>query len=247
MDLKIRRDGRLDAGQKLTKLLRAMARVAGADDHPRFHVQGGEQGRRPVPDVVVSPSRGQARSHRQEWRGAIERLNLALLVHAEHQRAIRRMQVQPDDIADFVDQQRIFRELERFGAMRVQRERLPDARHRRLTQAFVFGQVAGTPVNRVPRRRLERRGDRLFNLRIGDLPWSAGPRLIEQSCQPRRDEAPAPFPHGLDRHAELRRNGRVLRAKERAKTREILLERVQRPEASCGRCGERGVRPHSSP
>ena len=117
----MRRDGRLDAGQKLTKLLRTMARVADADDRPAFHVQGGEQRRGPVPDVVVGASGRQARSHRQERRGAIEDLNLALLVHAEHQGPIWRMQVQPDDVADFVDEQRILRKLERLYVLALPR------------------------------------------------------------------------------------------------------------------------------
>ena len=151
-----------------------MPRVTGADDRPGFHIQRREQRRRPVPHVVVRAAGRQARTHRQQRRGAIERLDLALLVHAEHQGAIRRMQIQPDDVAHFVDEQRILRQLERLGPMRLQRERFPDARDRRLTQPFVFRQVPGAPVGRIARRRLERRGDRAFNLRVGNFPRRPG-------------------------------------------------------------------------
>jgi len=83
-----RRHRRLDAVQKLTTLLGAMARVAGPDDDPSFHIQRAEQRRRPMPDVVVGLSGRQPRTHGQQGRRAIERLDLVLLIHAEHQRAI---------------------------------------------------------------------------------------------------------------------------------------------------------------
>lgn len=128
MDVEIRRHGRVDAEQKLPKLLGAMARVAGPDDGPRFHIQRREERRRPVPDVVVGASGREARAHPQERRRAIEGLNLTLLVDAGHQRPIRRMQVQPDDVPHFVDEERVLRQFERLGPMRLQREGFPDAR-----------------------------------------------------------------------------------------------------------------------
>ena len=93
--------------------------------------------------------------------------------------------------------------------MRLQRERFPDARDGRLTQAFVFCQIPGAPVGRIARRRLEGRGDRAFNLRVGDLPRRPRARLIEQSSDPGRHEPRAPFADGLERHIEVRRDGRV--------------------------------------
>ena len=45
----------------------------------------------PVPDA-----------QRQDRRGAVQRLDLTLFVDTEHQRAIRRVEVEPDDIAHFV-------------------------------------------------------------------------------------------------------------------------------------------------
>ena len=55
---------------------------------------------------------GDARSQRQERPSAIERLYLALLVHAQHHRLERRIEVQADDVAHLVDKEWIAGELE---------------------------------------------------------------------------------------------------------------------------------------
>ena len=52
------------------------------------------------------------------------------LVHAQHQRLFRRIQIQPDDIADLVDELRIIADLEGVDQMGFEPERLPDPAHR---------------------------------------------------------------------------------------------------------------------
>ena len=42
----------------------------------------------------------------QQRLGAVERLNLALFVHAQDQGAVRRVGVEADDVADLVDEMR---------------------------------------------------------------------------------------------------------------------------------------------
>jgi hypothetical protein len=71
------------------------------------------------------------RSHRQRRLGAIDRLDLQLLVDAQHNSAIRRVEVKSGNFADLFDKQRIARQLKGFAAMRLQPERLSDAVHRR--------------------------------------------------------------------------------------------------------------------
>jgi hypothetical protein len=62
------------------KLARPVALVKLADDLAALDIQRGEQCRRPVACVVVSTPLGVARSHRQDRLGAIEGLDLRLLV-----------------------------------------------------------------------------------------------------------------------------------------------------------------------
>ena len=94
-------------GQELLELGGAVAAVDGADDLAGGHVQRGEQGGDAVADVVVGAPLGHAGHHRQHRRRAVQRLDLALLVHAQHQRLLGRVQIQPDDVADLVDELRI--------------------------------------------------------------------------------------------------------------------------------------------
>ena len=60
--------------------------------------------------------------HRQHWRGAVQRLNLAFLVDAEDQRSLRRVQIEPDHVADLLDELRIAWHLE--GVVQPHRHRM---------------------------------------------------------------------------------------------------------------------------
>jgi hypothetical protein len=73
----------------------------------------------------VGPPFDLARSQRQQRLGAIQRLNLQLLIDTEHEGFVRGVQVQPDDVADFVDEERVLRQLERFDPMGLEREGAP--------------------------------------------------------------------------------------------------------------------------
>ena len=51
--------------------------------------------------------KGSTRSHRQERLGSIERLYLALLIDAQHDRAFRRRELEADDVPHLLDEQRV--------------------------------------------------------------------------------------------------------------------------------------------
>jgi hypothetical protein len=57
--------------------------------------------------VVVGSAFDLSGAHRQQRRGVIQRLNLALFVHAEHERTIRRCEVEANDVAHLLDKERI--------------------------------------------------------------------------------------------------------------------------------------------
>jgi hypothetical protein len=61
-----------------------------ADHFPVEHVQGGEERGRAIPLVVMGHGAAAPLFHRQAWLGAIQRLNLALLIDREHQGLLRR-------------------------------------------------------------------------------------------------------------------------------------------------------------
>ena len=96
--------------------------------------------------VMVGSTLGLAGQHREDRLAAAQRLNLALLIHAQHQSVMRRVQIQAYDVPHLVDQQRIVGQLERFAAVRTRSERPPDAADRRLTQSGPRCQRATTPM-----------------------------------------------------------------------------------------------------
>src|SRR6266498_3716000 len=102
-----------------------------ADDLADLDVERCEERRGPVALVVMCAPLDLAGAHRQQGLRAVKRLDLALLVHTEHQRTIRRIEVQPDDVAHFLDKHWVGGELEGLDPVRLQPEGTPDAMHAR--------------------------------------------------------------------------------------------------------------------
>ena len=93
-------DHGVDLIQKLDEFLRPMAQQAFADHLARFDVERSKQRRRAVALVVVGHRGRPALLQGQARLCAVEGLDLALLVHAQHQRLVRRVHVKADDVGD---------------------------------------------------------------------------------------------------------------------------------------------------
>ena len=87
--------------------------------------------------------------------GAIQRLDLALFIEAEHQRVIGRMEIQPDDVAHLLDKLRVGGELEGIDAVRLEAERPPDAGDGRFRQPGDLRHAARRPLRRMRGRSFE--------------------------------------------------------------------------------------------
>ena len=109
-----------DRAQELQELLRAMPSMQLTDDFAGGDIQGRKQRRGAMAAVVMRSPLRHAGHHRQDRLRAIQGLNLALLVHAQHQRSVGWVQVQPHDVAHLLDEERIGGELEGLGTMRLQ-------------------------------------------------------------------------------------------------------------------------------
>jgi hypothetical protein len=118
---------RLDGVEEADELLVAVPLHVAADDGAVEHVQRGEQRGGAVPLVVVGHRAGAALLHRQAGLGAVERLDLALLVDREHDGVRRRVDIEPDHVAQLLDELRIVRELELPDPVRLQAVGAPDA------------------------------------------------------------------------------------------------------------------------
>ena len=149
-------DGALHLGRGTRRNSRApMPLHAAPDDRAGGGVEGGEQGGRAVALVIVAAPLRLARPHGQHRLGAVERLDLALLVDAEHQRAVRRVEIEADDVAHLVDELRVARQLEALDPVRLQAEGAPDTVHRRRGDARRPGHRAAAPVGRTVGHRLQ--------------------------------------------------------------------------------------------
>src|ERR1700722_15403165 len=80
--------------------------------------------------VIMGHGSSAALLHREAGLSAIERLDLALFVDAEHDGVRRRIDIEPDHVAQLVDEIGVFGQLELSDAMRLEPVRAPDALHR---------------------------------------------------------------------------------------------------------------------
>jgi hypothetical protein len=117
----------LDRVEEAAELSRPVPRHALADDGTRLHVERSEQSGRAAALVVVGAPLDLTGAQRQQRLRAVEGLDLALLVDAEHEGMLRRTEVEADDVAHLLDKQRIRRELEGLDPVWLERKRFPDA------------------------------------------------------------------------------------------------------------------------
>jgi len=78
--------------------------------------------------IVTHPGRLTG-AHREHGLAAVQRLDLAFLVHAQHNRPVGRGHVKANDVTHFGDEIRIGGELEGLDPMRLQAEGAPDPLH----------------------------------------------------------------------------------------------------------------------
>ena len=164
-----------------------------ADDLAVEHVERGEQRRRAVALVVVGHGAGAALLHRQAGLGAVERLDLALLVDREHDGMGRRIDIEPDDVAQLVDELRIVGELELPDPVRLQAMGAPDALDRTDADAGGLRHHRAGPMGRLagrvgPGQRDDALGDirpsgGMREGRVLSRSRPSNPSCMKRSCQ----------------------------------------------------------------
>ena len=117
----------IDDAQEFQPLLVPVSVIAHADDRAIERVERREQRRRAVPFVVVRHRAAAPPLQRQPRLRAIERLDLTLLIHAQDERVLGRIEIQPNDRLDLLGERRIATDLERAREMRLQAVPVPDA------------------------------------------------------------------------------------------------------------------------
>ena len=184
-----------DGVEEADELLMAMAGHVAADDGAVEDVQRGEERGRAVPLVVVGHRAGAALLQRQAGLGAVERLDLALLVDREHDGVRRRVDVEPDHVAQLRDELRIVRELELPHPVRLEPVGAPDALDRTDADAGRLRHHRGGPVGRLGRRIGQRQRDHPLRHFGPERRMRERPRLVAQeTVAPFLGEALLPAP-----------------------------------------------------
>src|SRR5437870_7645608 len=138
-----------DGIEKSAKLAGTMTTMKLAQHVTADQVESREQAGGAVAFVVVAAALDLSGAHGQQRRSAIQRLNLALLVHTQHQGAVGRVEVKANDVANLVNEQRITAQLEGLAAMRLQGKSAPDATDAALAESGGLSQRARGPVGGV--------------------------------------------------------------------------------------------------
>src|ERR1017187_10151886 len=124
----------------------AMARITLSDDASFDHLERGKQGRGAVPFVVMGEGAASSGFKRQPRLGAIQGLNLTLLVYTKHHGILRWREIDADHIRELLHEFGVTRELKTFAQVRLALMLLPNPRNRVFADALGRSQFACTQM-----------------------------------------------------------------------------------------------------
>ena len=175
-------------------------------DFPGFDIQRGEQRRGAVSLVVVGHALDVSQAERQHRLGPFQRLDLALLVDAQHHGALGGMQVQIDDVAYLFYEERICGEFEVRPTVGLQTESTPDAMDCVLRQPGLVCHRAYRPLGLFRWLGIEGFVYDFGHLLILNRPRSTWADFVVQAAQTSIQKPPAPLAHRRSRYAQCLRD-----------------------------------------
>src|SRR3979490_1839159 len=187
---------RLDGIEEADELLVPVALHVSADHGAVEDVESSEQRGRTVTFVVVGHRSSTARLHWQTGLGAVERLDLALLIDREDDCMGWRIDIKADDVAQLVDKFRVGGELELFHPMRLKAVRTPDALDGTRADIDDFRHHGGGPVGRLCwRLGLGEHHDAVGDVRPQRPDARGSCLIVQEAVVTRLHEAFLPAPH----------------------------------------------------
>ena len=124
MDVEVVRHTAVDLTQESEELLMTVSRFTAGDDSPGGHIESREQSGRAVTFVIMGDAFDVAEAHGENGLSSLKSLNLGLLIDREHHGVVRGIEVETDDVADFLDEERVVGNLEMPLAMRLDAEQI---------------------------------------------------------------------------------------------------------------------------
>lgn len=197
MDIEIVGHVGIDMAQEGEKFLVPMALLALTDDLAASDVQGGEQCGGAMSDVIMGDTFDIAQPHGQYGLGTVQCLYLGFLIDAQDHGVVRWVEVEPDDVAHFFDEEGIVGDLEVALAMRLDTEEIEPTLDGAFGHARLLGHGAYAPMRGIGRFRLERPIDDLGHLLILIRSRTATSQLVMQALDAEFDVPFAPFADGI--------------------------------------------------
>lgn len=145
--------------------------------------------------VIMSHGAAATLLQRQSRLCAVKSLDRGLLVDTQHERFVWRIQIQSDNVMEFLHKLLIAAQLERPGQVGFQMVLLPDAPDSGFAHALSLGHQAGAPVCCVFRLALQRGFHHSSNLSVRDSGDTAGPRSV--FLKPRQTQSQKTLPPEL--------------------------------------------------
>jgi hypothetical protein len=207
MQIEFGRSLGIDLIEETDELLMAMARHAVADHFAIEHAECRKQGSRAVALVVVGHRSAASLLHRETGLGAIEGLDLTFLVDTQHDRPVRRIEIEPDNIVELRDKLFVPTDLEGLDEMRLETVQVPYALNGHSTDALRFGHGPRTPVGGGMGCCVQCGLDDCLHFSFGDG-WDA-PGTGSVFCQPAQSKGQKTLPPELDgrpRHFQISRD-----------------------------------------
>ena len=159
-----------------------------------------------VPRVVVRAPLHLSWTKLEQRLRAIQGLHLRLLIHAENQRVVRRIQIEADDVDDFLGESRVVAHLECSQPMRFEVGGRPDFAHLMLGDARMLRHQTEAPVRRFARDPFDGHPQDLFGDLGGELTRLSGSRTVVEAIDPVVEIAMTPLVDTIRTHAHHRGN-----------------------------------------
>ena len=199
----------VDLFEEVQELLGPMAGQAFANDRASRDIESRKQRRGAVALVIMGHGSGPALLQGQARLCAVECLDLAFLIDRKHERLLRRVEIEPDDILDLVGEVGIVGNLEAAHEMRLEAVLCPDTLHAGVADAHGVSHGPNTPVGGVGRALLHGLfHDRELNRPAERLPAGRFGATFDEPCDPGLHEIFLPAPDRGLRNPDLAPNRR---------------------------------------
>ena len=176
-------------------------------DLPGCHLQRRIERQRPVAQILDAVTLRAASPQRQDRLSAIQGLNVALLIHAEHDGVRRRIEIETQGRRRFFCETGIGTGDVRVDAVRLEAVAPPQPTDRTLRDPVAGRHRATGPLRHRARRATLRVGQTAGFLAERDHSLSSRPRRILKAGEPAFDKPPFPVLHHARGQPHVRRRG----------------------------------------